>query len=264
MNKSTTNSSIIKIDPSIKELLFSEAKRINSPAFISADPVQFPRRFSDVRDIEIVSLLTAAISWGKRTMICNNAEKLLSLMDYSPYSFMMDDAVMLLDPKMNIHRTFFAEHLQYYIRGLKRVYIKYGSLDNFAKNCDAPLSEAPAWHFAKALGQELNEANSGAKCSQCVPTNLEATALKRINMALRWLVRNDGIVDMGVWRSISPSQLYIPLDVHSASTSRQLGLLLRRSNDRKAVEQLTATLRTINKEDPAIFDFALFGIGMGL
>ena len=94
-------------------------------------------------------------------------------------------------------------------------------------------------------------------------TGLDTTALKRINMALRWLVRRDGIVDMGVWTSIKPSQLFIPLDVHVGNTARALGLLQRRGNDRKAVEQLTALLRTLRPDDPVLYDFALFGIGVG-
>ena len=82
-------------------------------------------------------------------------------------------------------------------------------------------------------------------------------------MALRWLVRDDGIVDMGLWRSIPKSKLFIPLDVHAGNTARSLGLLSRKANDRRSVEQLTGLLRTIRPEDPAFYDFALFGIGIG-
>ena len=80
-------------------------------------------------------------------------------------------------------------------------------------------------------------------------------------MALRWLVRCDGIVDIGCWNAISPAQLFIPLDVHSGNTSRALGLLARKQNDRKAVEELTSALRRFNAEDPTVYDFALFGAG---
>ena len=109
----------------------------------------------------------------------------------------------------------------------------------------------------------MREENNGENCSQCLPVNLDSTALKRINMALRWLVRDDGIVDMGVWKSIPKSKLYIPLDVHVGNTARNLGILERRANDRKSVDQLTAALRTIRPEDPVFYDYALFGIGIG-
>lgn len=248
----------------IIDLLCQEARRINSPEFITNDPVQFPRRFTDVRDIEITAFIIATISWGKRTMICRDAEKLLEMMDNSPYHFMLDNAAASLAPNLNIHRTFFARHLNYYLRGLKTIYARYDSLDAFAQASGVQFSDSPAWTFAEALGHELREANAGETCSQCVPTNLNTTALKRINMALRWLVRTDGIVDIGIWKSITPDRLFIPLDVHSAATSRELGLLTRKSNDRKAVTQLTHTLSKINPDDPTVFDFALFGIGMGL
>ncbi|MDE6080945.1 MAG: DUF2400 domain-containing protein, partial [Muribaculaceae bacterium] len=100
------------------------------------------------------------------------------------------------------------------------------------------------------------------KSIRCLPENLQHTPLKRLNMALRWLVRDDGIVDMGVWKALKPSQLFIPLDVHVANTSRKFELLQRKSNDRKAVEELTATLRRFDSGDPVKYDFALFGLGV--
>ena len=245
----------------LKSFLDAEAARINSPAFISDDPVQFPRRFEDPRDIEIVSLLSATIAWGNRRMICRNCEKMLALMDYAPLQYVMDEGYEDL-PDMNIHRTFFAENFRNYLRGLHRVYSRHGSLQDFARSAGIQHSELPSWALVEALSQELSEANGGRCDSRCLPGNLDNTALKRINMALRWLVRDDGIVDMGIWDVISPSQLYIPLDVHVGNVSRSLGLLTRRSNDRRAVVELTGELRRLRPDDPVIYDYALFGIGI--
>ena len=114
----------------------------------------------------------------------------------------------------------------------------------------------------EALNAELAAANGGIADSRCLPLNLESTALKRVNMALRWLVRDDGIVDMGVWKALKPSQLYIPLDVHVGNVSRELGLLQRKANDRRSVLELTEKLRKFNPEDPIVYDYALFGIGV--
>jgi len=108
----------------------------------------------------------------------------------------------------------------------------------------------------------MADANGGATDSRCLPTNLTNTALKRINMALRWLVRDDGIVDMGVWTAIKPSQLFIPLDVHGGNTARALGLIDRRANDKKTVLALTSLLRKFRPDDPVIYDYALFGVGI--
>lgn len=248
----------------LRELLDSEARRINSEAFIADDPVQFPRRFSSLPDIEITALLCATLAWGNRRMICRDCEKLLTLMDNQPYAYVIDEGYLDLDPDINIHRTFFGRNLRHYLRGLRAIYTRHGSLNDFARAIDAGEAEAPAWRLAEGLNAELSAANSGCTDSRCLPVNTSTTALKRLNMALRWLVRRDGIVDLGVWDSITPAQLRIPLDVHVGDVSRELGLLCRRSNDRKAVEELTGHLRAFNPDDPTLYDFALFGIGMRL
>lgn len=257
------NEEIITTVPhDVRDLLDSEAARINSPAFIGEDPVQFPRRFSQLQDIEIVAFLSSIIAWGNRKMICRDAERMLALMDNEPYRYVMDEGYEDLNPRQNIHRTFFGEHFSYFLRGMREIYTKYGSLDAFSAGVRAGDSEAPSWKLVEEMQKVMSDVNNGATCSQCLPVNLQKTALKRINMALRWLVRDDGIVDMGVWKSIPKSKLYIPLDVHVGNISRELGLLTRKANDRKSVEMLTGLLRTLRPEDPAIYDFALFGIGV--
>lgn len=262
--KLINSSGSANINDEIRNLLDSEAYRINSPKFIADDPVQFPRRFSSLPDIEIAALLSATIAWGNRKMICRDAERIFQITGDSPAQYVADGAFEELDPRMNLHRTFFAEHFQYLLRGLRAIYRRYPSLDAFSAAVDAGGDEAPAWTLTAAIAQVCRDENGGADCSRAIPSNLQTTALKRINMALRWLVRDDGIVDLGVWKSIPKSKLFIPLDVHVGNVARQLGLLTRRSNDRKAVEQLTATLRTLRPDDPALYDYALFGIGVGV
>ncbi|MDE6076855.1 MAG: TIGR02757 family protein [Muribaculaceae bacterium] len=250
------------VDKDIVELLDFEAKRINNPDFIDKDPVQFPRRFEKVQDIEIAGLLSAIIAWGNRKMICRDAERMLTLMDNEPYAYVMDEGYEDLNPDMNLHRTFFARHFQYFLRGMRRIYKDYGSLDAFAASVRAGEDSAPAWKLVEEMQKIMSDVNDGATCSQCLPVNLKQTALKRINMALRWFVRDDGIVDMGVWKSIPKSKLYIPLDVHVGNVSRELGLLTRKANDRKSVEELTGVLRELRPDDPCIYDYALFGVGV--
>ena len=246
---------------SLKQFLDSEAFRINHPDFIANDPVQFPRRFERLQDIEVVAFLSAAIAWGKRKMICNNCEKMLAIMENQPLDYILDEAYEAL-PDINIHRTFFARDFKYMLRGFNRIFRHYGSLHDFAAAHHVGESETPSWRLVELMQGEFSAANEGNTNSQCLPTQLRNTALKRINMALRWLVRNDGIVDLGVWTEIKPSQLFIPLDVHVGRISRETGLLLRRSNDRKAVEELTGRLRELLPEDPTRYDFALFGLGI--
>lgn len=252
----------ILVPGDIRELLDSEAQRINNISFIESDPVQFPRRFSKLEDIEIVSFLSSIVAWGNRKMICRDIEKMLSLMDNEPYAYIKDKGYEDLNPDINIHRTFFGRHFIYFLKGLRRIYEEFGNLDNFSKSINSGESDSPAWHLVEGMQKILCEENNGETCSRCLPVNLKNSALKRVNMALRWLVRDDGIVDMGVWNSIPKSKLYIPLDVHVGNVSRDLGLLTRKANDRKSVEELTKVLRSLRPEDPAIYDFALFGIGI--
>lgn len=246
----------------MKDFLDEQAALINRPEFITDDPVQFPRRFEKLQDIEIVSLLASHIAWGKRTMICRDAERLLGLMGQDPYNYVMDEGYLDLDPSQNIHRTFFARDLQHLLTGLREIYRRYDSLDAFSASVKAADDAAPAWKLVEEMQKIITDANGGAISKRGLPNNIKQTALKRVNMALRWLVRDDGIVDMGVWRSIPKSKLFIPLDVHVGNTARDLGLLTRKQDDRKAVEELTSILRTYRPDDPVYYDYALFGIGV--
>lgn len=248
----------------LKPRLDQLVERFNVPDFAASDPVQFPRRFADRRDVEISSLLTSTIAWGRRPMILNNADKIHSILAGEPYRFVTEGDIDAISDA-NVHRTFFGRHLRYYLRGLRQLYARYGSLEEFAVAIGAPAVEAPAWKIASELNVLLADANASCPLdgpNRCLPSKVDSSALKRFNMALRWLVRNDGIVDIGVWDTIKPSQLYIPLDVHAGNVARGLGLLDRKQNDRRAVEELTANLRALDPDDPTRYDFALFGAGV--
>lgn len=246
----------------LSSLLLSEAHRINSPQFIKDDPVQFPRRFPALRDREIAGLLTAQISWGKRAMILRNADRLLNLMDSLPYQFMMEREYEHIDPEMNIHRTFFGRHLIYMLRGLREIYTRHDTLDDFCRYIKAADSELPAWKLVEAMQEMFRRGNNGLSCPRALPNNLRTSALKRVNMWLRWMVRDDGIVDPGGWKSLTPARLFIPLDVHVGNTARSLRLIARKANDRKTAVELTDVLREISPEDPVLLDYALFGLGV--
>lgn len=243
-------------------MLDREAYAINSPEFIQDDPVQFPRQFEDLRDIEITALLVSVIAWGKRSMILRDSARMLSMMDNMPFRFLDEKGYMDIPDDINIHRTFFGNNMKHFLSGLHLLYKRYGTLDNFCRVSGAADSVFPAWSLADNINRILAEANNGCSDSRCLPLNTEASALKRLNMALRWLVRDDGIVDMGMWKSLKPSQLFVPLDVHVGNVSRDLGLITRKSNDKRAVIELTERLKCFRPEDPAWYDFALFGIGV--
>ena len=242
----------------IKEYLDNETIRINTTSFIASDPVQFPRRYKRLEDIEITAFLTSQIAWGNRTMILKSCERMLSKMGESPYDFVMNEDYKMFGTA-NIHRTFFEQDLTYLLRGFRRILLNFGSIKDFLMT--KPQLNT-AWDITGALRSEIIKANDNQQNSKCFSANYEKSALKRVNLALRWLVRDDGIVDLGVWNFLKSSQLYIPLDIHVGNTARKLGLLQRTINDRKAVEQLTDKLREFCPEDPVKYDFALFGIGI--
>jgi TIGR02757 family protein len=242
----------------MKNFLDEQVQLINTPAFIASDPVQFPHRYKRLQDIEIVSFIVATIAWGRREMILRDAERMLSVMGESPYNYVMNEDYKNLGSK-NVHRTFFEDDLAYLLRGFHKIYTENKSIECLLEKHNVHN----AWQIAAVLQNELQAANNGkTNARNCISLHFEKSALKRLNMALRWLVRNDGIVDLGVWKVLKPSELYIPLDVHVGNTARKLGILKRKSNDRKAVEELTAVLRDFCPEDPVKYDFALFGIGI--
>lgn len=243
------------------QLLEDAARRYNVAEFIPNDPVQFPRKMASVADIEITALLCSAISWGNRRSIIKDCDKMLAMMDNRPYDFMMERGYEDLPPELNIHRTFFVRNLANMLRGLREIYKRCGTMGDFVRRNGIHNSSFPAWEIAKSINESLLQA-SGKYDSRCIPANIESSALKRLNMALRWMVRNDGIVDMGVWDFMKPSQLFIPLDVHVGNVSRELGLLDRKANDRRSTILLTDRLRSRRPDDPVWFDFALFGIGL--
>jgi len=156
----------------------------------------------------------------------------------------------------NVHRTFFEDDLKYFCKGLEHCYAKYGNLEKLF----APA--ANVWEGFALFREEMASANSARYSKHISNPGKEdkgGSACKRLNLALRWLVRG-GPVDLGLWKSIKPAALYIPLDVHVARTARKLGLLQRKSNDKKAVIELTEKLREFDAADPVKYDFALFGI----
>jgi uncharacterized protein (TIGR02757 family) len=234
--------------------------RVNTPDFIPGDPVQFPHRYKKREDIEIIAILAATIAWGRRDLILRSCEKICALLGPRPGAFIMRPGNTDF-PGLEegcIHRTFFASDLRYFCRGFQACFAKYGNLEAIFS------SGADIWDGIRLFREEMAAANGGVY-SKHIANPDSSSACKRLNLALRWLVRREGPVDLGLWKRIDPGSLYIPLDVHVGRTARRLGLLdaQRLSNDRKAVIQLTETLRRFCPDDPLRYDFALFGMGIG-
>jgi uncharacterized protein (TIGR02757 family) len=180
---------------------------------------------------------------------------MFSLMDQSPFAFVMSGNYAKLKDRC-IHRTFFESDLRYFCRGFKNCYTQYGSLESLFSSADN------VWNGMALFRETMARGNKGAY-SKHLADPASNSACKRLNLALRWLVRK-GPVDTGLWKKLSPASLYIPLDVHVGRTARSLGLIdaTRKSNDKKAVFALTEKLREFCPDDPVKYDFALFGMGI--
>ena len=245
----------------LKEFLEFKVEQYNNPEFITTDPVQIPHRFSKKEDIEISGFLTSIISWGNRKSILKNAYRLMELLENSPHDFILNHSEEDLENLQGfVHRTFNGTDLVYFIKSLRNIYLNHGGLEKiFTKNA-APESLQPAIHQFK---QTFFELPHQVRTEKHVSDPLKNSAAKRINMLLRWMVRRDnGQVDFGIWKDLSPAQLSCPLDVHSGNVARKLGLLTRKQNDAKALIELDNSLRKLDPDDPVKYDFALFGLGV--
>jgi len=244
-----------------KEFLDYKAAQYNSPEFISTDPIQVPHAFTLKEDIEIAAFLTATIAWGNRKSIIANAKQMMDLLDHAPYHFVRDHREQdLAKLQPFVHRTFNGTDFIQFIRSLQHIYTRHGGLETLFKTHAQPDSLQYAIHRLKTLFFQIEHP---PRTQKHISDPLKGSAAKRINMFLRWMVRNDRRgVDFGLWKSLHPSQLSCPLDVHSGNVARKLGLLSRKQNDAKALQELDLSLRTLDPNDPVKYDFALFGIGV--
>lgn len=244
------------------ELLEDRYHRYNIPAYIDDDPIQVPHLFKQKEDIEITAFLTASIAWGQRKTIIKNARELIRLMDYQPYEFIQSagrDDLELFD--RFVHRTFNSSDCRFFIESLQHIYQHHGGLEAvFTRGYQHDNTIYAALAYFREIFLATPHENRSAKHLSSV---VSGSAAKRLNMLLRWLVRRDKIgVDFGIWNEIPMSALMIPLDVHVGKVGRSLGLLARRQDDWRAVEELTARLREFDEEDPGKYDYALFGMGV--
>ena len=249
------------ITPEIKEFLDEMVVRYNNPAFIDSDPICIPHQFHHKEDIEISAFLAATIAWGNRKMIIKNGLRLMDLMGNSPYDFIMNHKEHHLERLEGfVHRTFNQTDVIYFIKALNHLYLHKGGLEAvFARQAAGVLMHQVIHGFK----MEFFALPHPHRTLKHVSDPERGSAAKRIHMFLRWMVRNDNLgVDFGLWRSISPNQLSCPLDLHSGNVARKLGLLTRKQNDSKALEELDLNLRKMDREDPVKYDFALFGLGV--
>lgn len=245
----------------IKDFLEAKVLQFNTIDFIEDDPISIPHRYTEKEDIEIAGFLASSMAWGNRKMIKKNGLRLMAMMSESPYDFVINHQEHHLEKLAGFaHRTFNSEDLLYFIKALRHIYTSRNGLEDIFFRFQQNDSLQPAIHQLHEVFFEISHPKRTVK--HLADPN-KGSAAKRINLFLRWMIRNDNSgVDFGLWKSISPSKLSCPLDIHSGNVARKLGLLKRKQNDAKALEELDNVLRKLDPQDPVKYDFALFGLGV--
>lgn len=248
----------------LESWLIEKADFYNNPSFIKDDPISIPHSFSKKNDIEIAAIFSATIAWGNRTAIIKSAKNLMNIMDNAPYQFVSqcEDSDLEKLSKF-VYRTFNSFDAISMCIGLKNIYLNHGGLENVFSKPIIENSDANAFDAIENFRNIMLSIPHEKRFEKHISSPLKGSAAKRLNMFLRWMVRQDDRgVDFGLWKSFPMSKLLIPLDLHSARVARNIGILKRKQTDAKAVFEVTDFCRKIDANDPAKFDFALFGYGV--
>lgn len=276
----------------LKSFLDKKVKQYNQPGFIENDPICIPHLFTKKQDIEIMGFWSSILAWGQRVTIINKSKELINLMDGAPHDFILNHEEIDLKRFENFkHRTFNYTDTLYFISFFRNHYKNYDSLED----AFLPLNNQEFRDdFALPISGKRRTKNSSEVClngllevntiegnlnyfrsyffslpdfphrtKKHISSPLQNSTCKRINMFLRWMVRNDNCgVDFGIWNRINQSQLICPCDVHVDRVARKLGMIDRKQTDWKTALELTENLRKLDENDPVKYDFALFGLGV--
>jgi uncharacterized protein (TIGR02757 family) len=237
------------------------AARFEQPAFIEDDPVSIPHGFDDPEDQVLIGWFAAILAWGRRDIMLRKLAELCERFEYRPRGFIHDFSPARDSGRLEgfVHRTFNDRDLVGMVQALQTL-TRRSSLE--AVFASGMTTEAPVRDGIETLSRTLLGAVPGqpTRMNRHVARPSTGSACKRICMFLRWMVR-PGPVDLGCWTVLPASELMLPLDVHSGNQARAVGLLTRKANDWKAVEELTHACRRLDPVDPCRYDFAFFGTG---
>lgn len=242
----------------LKDFLDFKAEQYENIDFIANDPIKIPHQYHRKEDIEIAAFFTATIAWGNRQSIIKSGQKMTSIWGESPYEFILD-----YQSKTKIkfvHRTFNSEDFDFFCRALQNIYNNGGLEKSFEIKKGENVN---IYNRIVNFREQMLNSPHQKRSEKHISNPERNSACKRIVMFLRWMVRNaENGVDFGIWKNISPKELYVPLDVHTGNIARKLNLITRKQNDWKTNEELISKLRKFDVNDPAKYDFALFGIGV--
>lgn len=246
----------------LKNFLDSKVELYNQVEFITLDPILIPHKYTKKQDLEIAGFFAATLAWGQRITVINKCKEILKMMDNAPHQFLLQHKPSDLKPFENFkHRTFNSTDALYFIESLSTYYRAHESLeDAFVGLKNDPTIESGLINFHN---QFFSLPDFPARTIKHVSTPARKSACKRLNMYLRWMVRQDAKgVDFGIWKKINPSQLICPCDVHVERVARKLNLIRGKGMNWQTALELTSNLRKLDPIDPVKYDFALFGLGI--
>lgn len=250
---------------SLKQILDRFYREYNFQERILHDPIEFPHRYKSPEDIEVSGLIASCFAYGKVGLFKPVTEKVLSAMGKSPYSFLLSfnpkkyEKTFLVKYRFNETRDIIC--LLFIIHELLK---EYSSIESAFKRHHMPgdrdtrtgisalIDEIMSIDTSKVYGKNIHPHG----LIQFFPSPIKGSACKRMNLFLRWMIR-DRDIDFGLWRGIPKNKLIIPLDTHIARISRCLGFTKRRSSDWKAAVEITEALKKFDPDDPLRYDFAL-------
>lgn len=250
----------------LKKKLESFYRQYHLPAFLNTDPIQCVHRFSSPEDREVAGLVASALAYGRAEIIIRNCEWVFEKTGSAIAEFVRKTD---FKEKKSLFKGF--KHrfnddidISLLLECVSVILKKYGTIENLYSGSGQSSTRESLNQFTrffKELGREII-GNSKKSFEYFFPSPESGSACKRMNMYLRWMVRPDDSIDFGIWKSVSPSGLIIPVDTHIASIARTLGLTERRSADWQMAEQITSVLSRIDPCDPVRFDFSLCRVGM--
>ena len=247
----------------LKPYLDSVVEQVENPGYIDSDPIQFIHAFEVKTDREIAGFFAAIMAWGRRDIVIAKVEDLLRRMNYRPTEFVMNFSESDV-PKLDgfKHRTFKPEDIYWLVKGLQTILHQFGDFEGFWASC-YQQAKKESRELIAVFHQRFFELHpeTPQRTRKHIANPEKNSSAKRLYMYLRWCIRKSE-VDLGIWNFIPPSELKIPLDVHVARQARALGILSRQQNDWKSVLELHSKLEILDPDDPAKYDFALFGLGV--
>ena len=252
----------------IKDVLERLYYKYNRPDFIKSDPLQFVYQYSNQADREIAALLAAMLAYGRVQQIQKSLTNLLGRMGDSPFEFVRNfDEYKRGKLGSFKHRFTTGDYLSDLLELLKKVLNQYGSLQNFFVQCYNPGDKNVIPALSKFCDSLLNMYSKTYNrsvprgLSYLLPRPAAGSACKRLNLFLRWMVREDDI-DTGLWRSIDKAKLIVPIDVHMGRLCRILGLYDQKTVSLASAVKITQSFAEIEPADPVKYDFALSRIGI--